>query len=557
MDLRVKAAVVALALNGVLVGLKAFLWRISGSTAVAADALHSLSDLMISVFVIAGLGLSRRGEKQGAINWRGIERVVELVVGASILYTAVEIAARAVTGPLSPVRNLAWTIAGEAVCACVAYLTATMEIRAGRATASPSLVADGYHTKMDVYSTVAVIVGLSGAAAGIGLERAAAVAVSLLVVLTGLEIVTGSVKALAKGTPVADYFVSRLFAGREDGGAGGRLPAAVAGIVAWLRRGRRYAFLAAGLALALWLGSGFYSVVPGDTGIVFRFGRIAKAAVRPGLHFHRPFPIERVAKLPTQVVRRVEIGFRTAGDSLGTDTAYQWESRHQTGNYIKRVDESLMFTGDESIADINSVVQYRVSQPAKYLLAIEDGERFVRCLTEAALMSISSQIALEDMLTTQRRDIEESAKSAVQGLLDQAGSGIEIVSLRLQDVHPPIEVVDAFRDVASAREDMHAIINRAGAYADSLIPQARGQAEEMITLAGAERNEAVEHATGEAQRFVSVMSEYEQNRQVTELRMYLETMEKTLPGIRKFLVEPEPGGEPLDLRFFGEGLTSP
>lgn len=557
MDVRIKAAVVALALNGALVGFKAFLWRFSGSSAILADALHSLSDLMISVFVIAGLGLARRGEKQGLVNWRGIERVVELIVGGAILYTAIEIITRVVTGSVLPVRNLGWAILGEMVCASVAYVTATMEIRVGRATASPSLVADGYHTKMDVYSTIAVIVGLSGTAVGIGLERAAAVAVSVLVLLTGLEIVVGAVKALVQGTPVADYFISRIFAGREGESTGRRIPAAALGVLAWLRRGHRYAYIAGGSALALWLASGFYSVGPGDQGMVFRFGRLSEAAVKPGMHFHVPYPVERVVKLSSQAVRRVEVGFRTAGDSLGVDAMYQWESRHQTGGYIKRLDESLVFTGDESIADVNSVVQYRIVEPARYLLSIENAEGMVRCFTEAALRSVAGRIALDGLLTADRRRIEESSAAMVQDLLDRARAGIEVVSLRLQDVHPPIEVVDAFRDVASAREDMLAVINQAQAYADSLIPETRGQAEEMMTLAGAEKTEAVEHARGESQRFVSVMNEYQKSRQVTELRMYLETMEKTLPGIRKFLVEPESGGEPLDLRFFNEGVTSP
>jgi len=251
----------------------------------------------------------------------------------------------------------------------------------------------------------------------------------------------------------------------------------------------------------------------------------------------------------------VELGFRTLGRVAGSARAYQWESRHQTGTYEKRLDESLLFTGDENIIDINTVIQYRVNDPLKYVLNIEVPAMLVSTYGEASIRRIASAQQIELLLTTDRAEIEGRVMTELQALLDESGSGIEVVTVELQDVHPPIEVVGAFRDVASAKEDKNRRINLAEGYRDSLIPEVRGLAFEMLAQAEAEKVEAVERATGEAVRFEEVLKQYAKNRDVTEIRLYLETMERVLPGLDKFIVEPDAGSEPLDLRFFDENIT--
>jgi membrane protease subunit HflK len=243
------------------------------------------------------------------------------------------------------------------------------------------------------------------------------------------------------------------------------------------------------------------------------------------------------------------------GRAAGSSRAYQWESRHQTGTYEKRLDESLLFTGDENIIDINTVIQYRVNDPLKYVLNIEMPAMLVGTYGEASIRRIAGVQQIDLLLTTDRSYIEGRVMTELQALLDESGSGIEVVTVELQDVHPPIEVVGAFRDVASAREDKNRRINLAEGYRDSLIPEVRGLAAEMLAQAEAEKAEAVEWATGEAIRFEEIVKQYSRSRDVTEIRLYLETMERVLPGLDKFIVEPDAGGEPLDLRFFDENIT--
>jgi membrane protease subunit HflK len=555
MDLRIKAALVSILVNIGLVAFKFFLAKTSGAASLHADAWHSISDLAVSLFVLGGLKITTTSEKRNLVNWRGLEDVVALMVGAFILYTAWRIFRDALRQPSGDLRNVGWVMVGALGCVMASYLIATMKIKIGRLKDSPSLVADGYHSKMDVYSTVAVVVGLFGVMIGINLDRLAAGLVSIFIGLTGVEIMVGSIRAIARGTAITDYFLSVVFEIKGGGQRRGRLARGAAGVLGWLTTGRRYAYLIAAVVLVIWSVSGFYIIQHGQEGMVYRFGRLSRAAVAPGLHFHIPAPVETVAKIAVAEIKRTELGFRTLGRAAGSARAYQWESRHQTGGYEKRLDESLIFTGDENIIDINTVIQYRIREPVKYVLNIENPQDLVKALAEAALRQEVSLMSIERLLTTDRTLVEGLVVSRLQDLLDGAGSGVEILDVKLQDVHPPIEVVGAFREVASAREDKSRMINQSEAYQDSLMPEVRGLASRLVAEAGAEKTEGVERSTGESARFVEILKEYEKSRDVTEIRMYLETMERVLPGLEKFIIEPGAGGEPLDLRFFDENLT--
>jgi membrane protease subunit HflK len=556
MDLRIKAALISILVNVGLVIFKFFLGRVSGSASLHADAWHSISDLTVSLFVLGGLKITTTSERRGLVNWRGLEHVIALIVGVFIGYTGWRIFADALRQPSQELRNLGWVIVGALCCVLASFVIASMKIRVGRLRNSPSLVADGYHSKMDMYSTLAVVIGLFGVMIGINLDRVAAGLVSIFILVTGLEIMVGSIKAIVAGTPITNYFLSFFFelaGGRQR--RGGRLADSVAQGFRWLGSGRRYAYLIGGVLAATWLLSSFYVLRQGEEGIVYRFGRLTKSGIPPGLHYHAPVPIEKVERIAVGTVQRVELGFRTIGRGGGGARAYQWESRHQTGSYEKRLDESLIFTGDENIIDINTVIQFKVKHPVSYALNIESPGEIVRSYGQATLRRIASSIEIERLLTSNRTMIEEMVGVSLQALLDVSASGIEVITVKLQDVHPPMEVVSAFRDVASAREDRSRLVNQASAYRDSLIPEVRGLGAQMLADARAESTEAIERAHGEARRFLEVVKQYEKSREVTGLRMYLETMEKVLPGLDKFIVEPDAGGEPIDLRFFDENIT--
>jgi membrane protease subunit HflK len=551
MDVRVKTAAISIAVNIGLVAFKFYLSRVSGSASLHADAWHSISDLCVSVFVLAGLRVSGGGRK-AIVNWRGFEDVIALGVGAFILYTGIRIFGESVRQSPAGLTNIGFAITGALVCVLVSYLLATMKINIGRLHSSPSLVADGYHSRMDMYSTIAVTLGLFGVMIGIDIDRAAAALVALVIVLTGLEIMVSSIRAIAGGRDISDYFTALVV---ERGRRNGRWSSVAGGILrvrTWLGKDRRYAYILPALVFAIWAMSGFYKLEFGQEGLVFEFGRLSGYQISSGLHYHLPAPFERVVKVRVSAISRVELGFRSVGRGTASARAYQWESRHLAGSYEKRLDESLIFTGDENIIDLNTVVQYRVREPVKFILSVENPETVVRAGAEAAIREVISMTSIDDLLTTERNSVEGRVLVLLQQILDETAPGVEVVTVKMQDVHPPYEVVSAFREVASAREDKNRMINQALAYRDSLIPETRGLGEKLVAEAHAETTEAVYHAKGEASRFVQVLAEYQKAKDVTELRLYLETMERVLPGLEKFVVEPEAGSEPLDLRFFDE-----
>jgi membrane protease subunit HflK len=552
MEIRVKTAAISIVINIVLVVFKFYLSKVSGSASLNADAWHSISDLCVSVFVLAGLRVSSGGSRKAIVNWRGFEDVIALGVGGFILYTGIRIFGESVRMAPQALINVGFVITGALVCVLISYLLATMKISIGRLHNSPSLVADGYHSKMDMYSTIAVAVGLFGAMIGVDIDRVAAAFVAIIIVLTGLEIIVSSIRAIARGESISDYFISLMFERRKREGLLGRGANAAIKARDWLKKDRRYAYVIPSVVILIWALSGLYTLEFGEEGLVFRFGKLSQYEISAGLHYHMPAPFERVIKVSVASISRIELGFRSVGRGTASARAYQWESRHLSGSYEKRLGESLIFTGDENIIDMNTVVQYRVREPVKFILSVENPAAVVRAGAEAALREIVSMTAIDGLLTTNRTLVEGRVLDLLQEILDDTAPGIDVVVVKLQDVHPPYEVVSAFREVASAREDKNRMINQALAYRDSLIPEMRGMGEKLVAEAHAETTEAIHHAQGESSRFVQVLEEYEKAKEVTELRLYLETMERVLPGLEKFVVEPEAGAEPLDLRFFDE-----
>jgi modulator of FtsH protease HflK len=278
------------------------------------------------------------------------------------------------------------------------------------------------------------------------------------------------------------------------------------------------------LAVAvLWLASGIYMVATDEAGVELRFGKVSEVT-GPGLNYHLPFPMETVETPKVAQVKRVEIGFRTV--SSGTPARYQ-----------KLPQESLMLTGDENIIDINMIVQYKIREAENYLFKVRDQRMTVQKAAEASLRQIVGNHNIDDALTDRKFEIQSEILAALQEILDVYQAGIVVVQVQLQDVHPPAQVVDAFKDVASALEDRSRLENQAQGYQNDIIPRARGRAEEIQRQAEGYREQRILRAQGDTQRFLKLLAEYQKAPTVTEKRMYLETMEKIMPGLTKYIVK--------------------
>ena len=289
-----------------------------------------------------------------------------------------------------------------------------------------------------------------------------------------------------------------------------------------------------GIALIFWLFTGVYTVGPDEVGVVQRFGKYIRV-VQSGLNYHMPFPIETVKTPKVTEVKRIEIGFRTIG-----------KNQYRT---VER--ESLMLTGDENIVDAELIVQYKIKEPINYLFNFIGPELTMREASEASLRTVVGRHNIDEALTSGKLMIQEETKELLQSILDKYETGIQVVAVQLQDVSPPKQVIDSFKDVASAKEDKNRMINEAEGYRNNVIPKARGEARSMILEAEGFRESRISRAEGDVAKFKAILKEYSKAKDVTRKRLYLEAMEEILPGLEKYIVPSGEDGNLLNLLNLG------
>lgn len=509
MNRKERTVLVTIIINLLLIAFKFWLAGASGSLSLRASALHSIADAAIGGFVLVGLFISHwddaRNLRKGQVS--AIENWVALAVAAAIFYVGFDIVIE-VLGRQSPeLKNLGPIAFASLVTVAAAYFIARYKLYVGRQTNSPALIAGGYHSQMDIYASIVVVAGLGGAALGLpNLDRAAAAVVVVFILFSGYEIASSAISAL-RHRETLDI----------EGESGQAHVHALPGM--W----SAFIPVSAIVLLALYLLSGFYIVQPGEAAVVRRFGSVVAGDIGSGLHYRLPWPVDRVDVVELNSVRRTE------------------------------TPPSLMLTGDENLINVRLSVHYTVTDPAKFLLNIVDPEILVQQATESAMRQVVANEAVDGLLTVDKAAIQQKAVSLAQAALDNYDSGLQVIGVQLLESSPPPEVADAFRDVASAREDMNTFINEALAYQNEILPVARGDAEKIIQAANAYRSDKISLATGDAAQFASQQGAYAKAPGITRLRLYLEAVEKVLPGARKFVLDAAVKLQTTDLWFPGLG----
>ena len=307
---------------------------------------------------------------------------------------------------------------------------------------------------------------------------------------------------------VQNFFRSFLpprFGGRRTMGRGG---------------GRGVALLVLAV-VAIWLASGFYRVQPDELGVVLRFGAFSRTAP-PGLNYHIPWPVETVLRPQVTRINRVEIGYRSSNPDITRAEPVRDASS------LDVLQESLMLTGDENIIDIDFAVFWRIRDAAAFLFNTRHPEETVKSASESVMREVIGRTPIQFALTQGRAQIETDVMKGVQYILDQYGTGVEISQVQLQKVDPPAAAIDSFRDVQRAYTDADRMRNEAQAYANDIVPRARGDAARIVAEADAGRQAAIAEATGQSQRFLSVLKAYDAAKDVTLQRLYIETMQDVL-----------------------------
>jgi membrane protease subunit HflK len=289
------------------------------------------------------------------------------------------------------------------------------------------------------------------------------------------------------------------------------------------------------LTVLAWLLSGFYTVGPNEIGLNLIFGKY-QGKTQAGLNYNLPSPIGSVIKLAVTDRNAIEIGFRDEAASSGR--------RRNAPQAPDAPEESLMLTGDENIADVKFRVIWQIDpvHPEDFAFNIFEPAITVKAVAESAMREIVGQAQIQKILTADRKLIEPASQLLMQKILDSYHSGVQVVQVLLLSVDPPAQVITAFRDVTAAQQDLQRLGNEADAYANRVVPEARGAAARILQEAEAYREQTVAEAQGQASRFDQIYAQYKRAPALTRERLYLETMERVLGGADKVILDEQQGG---------------
>jgi len=274
------------------------------------------------------------------------------------------------------------------------------------------------------------------------------------------------------------------------------------------------------IIVLIWLATGFYIVDQGSRGVVFTFGKNT-AVTMPGPRWHIPYPIETVEVVNLEQVRTIELGYRSSG----------------AGATSQELRESLMLTGDENIIDLQFAVQYNLKSVQDFLFYNRSAENSVRGAAETAIREIVGKSEMDFVLYEGREEIAVKTRALMQDILDRYQTGINITSVTMQNAQPPEQVQAAFDDAVKAKQDQERQKNEGQAYANDVVPKARGSASRLIAQANGYKVSVENEALGNASRFEQIMTEYNRAPAVTKQRLFLEAQEGIMSSITKIIVD--------------------
>jgi membrane protease subunit HflK len=291
------------------------------------------------------------------------------------------------------------------------------------------------------------------------------------------------------------------------------------------------------VAAIMLLGAGvtsFYTVQVEEAGVVLRFGKHIDT-VEPGLHFKLPFGIDEVIRVPVRRQQKMEFGFGTEGNT----NRWQWTEPREMEL------EKNMVTGDLNAALVEWVIQYRISEPEKYLFRVRNADETLRDASESVMREVVGDRTVDEVITIGRQEIESECNLKLKELIDLYELGISIDQVQLKNVNPPTPVQNSFNEVNQSQQEKEKSINIANGEYNRAVPKARGEADKMISEAEGYATQRINEAEGDATRFNVTFTEYEKAPEVTRRRLYLEAMEEVMPNLEKKVIIDEGGAQVL------------
>ena len=282
--------------------------------------------------------------------------------------------------------------------------------------------------------------------------------------------------------------------------------------------GRRAGLIFLGLVLLIAALSCWYTVDDKQQAVVTTFGKVTDIT-SAGVHFKIPFGIQKVKKVDVNVYQKIELGYTSTGNS-----------------YQVNEDESTMITGDYNIVNVDFFVEYRISNPERYLYASNDAELILRNLIQSQIRNVVGSSAVDSVLTDGKENIQMQVKALVTEILMEYDIGLTLVDVRIQDAEPPTkEVIEAFKAVETAKQNAEAVVNQAKAYENAQIPAAQAEADKLIQNAEYLKQKRINEAKEQVAMFTAMYEQYALNPEITRSRMYYEAISNILPGVKLFI----------------------
>ncbi len=305
-------------------------------------------------------------------------------------------------------------------------------------------------------------------------------------------------------------------------------------------------------AILLYLLSGIFTIAPEQEGIITRFGKYNRT-IGPGLHYRIPYPVENLFKETVTRVRTLKIGI----DSANIDNNFKIDTTSKSlylavSDGKNRLQEGLILTGDENIIDMHFEIQWKIKDLKDYVFRVKDPIKTITDVSQSVIREVVAQNTLADIITKGRAIIESSTAESLQNILDEYNSGVSIIAVQMLRADPPLPVIDAFRDVQTARVNKESEINLAESYKNDITPKARGNAQKVLQDAEAYSTETITKAEGQVSRFNSVYEQYKNAKYITRKRIYIETLEEIFNGMDKIIIDDQAKGVipylPLDFQ---------
>ena len=547
-DRRIRTSLIAIGADLFLTALKLGLALATGSAALLADAYHSGTDLVVSLVLLGSLVIRHRQERKadarGSERARKLECVLAILVALLILYVPIEILLEVRGREQSEIQHLWLGIGGVLVIIALVFFMARLKQRVGQDTDSPALEADGYHSQVDLFSSLAVLVSLMGTLVGLYLDEIVALIIALLIGVAGIELLISGLRGLHQKReldpvslldPIGQWLASFPL--------GQKLSRLYQSTQPLLRRLRWLTPI--GLIL-FWLSSSWVSVPFGYTGIQTRWGQAIQTNLEPGSHWIRPWPVDRVS-----LVRQGEIRSSLAGSRVHLledhNIGRLW--REIKANRVHEDQALYLVTRDENLLDIQFELQYRLLDPASLSLRIADLETLVDRYTEAALWHQTARRSFDQVLNTSHQGFSQSIAQKVTADLSSLGVVIEVVDAQVQSLQPPALVVPVYRDLLNAEQEKRQQQNRAEAQQIHDLLLANAERVQERAQVDSDNRERALIAQGKAQRFKRIARVFDKEGEALRFEQRLQTLTKVLKDKPLWLTDP--AFDAQDLRLWG------